>query len=316
MRRRTLPNTASKGESSGVCDHEQLVREHSQPRSGVAADPARTSGALTIHDLRALHPRRHHRRHDLDHRAASPSAAPSRDRPRHHPVGGAARHHRRAALPRAHAPRRLLRPGRRTSGRSLCDLGGRHRHLRRAASAAPSAPTSAAAAPASGSGPSPTPSRPACCSPRPSAASATTSTTSCSACRPTCRGASRSSPQPGLSRSACPTARCSTRPSSTRSSGTSSASPCILLLERKLQPAVGQGRSALPHLVRPRPQLSRVDPHRPERDLPRHPRQRLGRARRRSCSASSSSSCRPAATPARAERRTVPGREWIRPMLR
>ena len=61
--------------------------------------------------------------------------------------------------------------------------------------------------------------------------------------------------------------------------------------------AVGQGARALPDLVRRRPRLVRVDPPRSERDLPRHPLERLGRAASRSCSGSSSSSCRPGATP-------------------
>ena len=102
-----------------------------------------------------------------------------------------------------------------TSGRSSASGRAASRSTARS-SAARSAPGSAAGGPASGSGRSPTRSRPACCSPRRSAASATGSTRSCSACRPTCPGASRSTATTPRSRRASPPARCSTRRSSTR----------------------------------------------------------------------------------------------------
>ena len=52
-----------KGESSGVCDDEQLVREHSQPGTRVAADPDRSLRAALAHpDVCDLHPDRHRRR--------------------------------------------------------------------------------------------------------------------------------------------------------------------------------------------------------------------------------------------------------------
>ena len=79
------------------------------------------------------------------------------------------------------------------------------------------------------------------------------------------------------SRPVSPKARCSTRPSSTRSSGTSSAPRSSSSLERQINLPLGQGVRRLPHLVRPRARLLRVDPRRPERDVPRHPRRTSGR---------------------------------------
>ena len=54
----------------------------------------------------------------------------------------------------------------------------------------------------------------------------------------------------------------------------------ILLLDRKFHAAVGQGPRPVPDLVRRRPLGPRVDPRRHERDLLRHPHQRVDGLRR------------------------------------
>ena len=81
-----------------------------------------------------------------------------------------------------------------------------------------------------------TASRPACSSPRRSGAWATGSTRSCSAARPRCRGASRSTPS--TARPATPTTRRSTPRSSTRSSGTSGSRRFLVWLghHRRIRP--------------------------------------------------------------------------------
>jgi hypothetical protein len=115
---------------------------------------------------------------------------PSVGRDRHLPDRGSAGDHRRAHLSRAHPPRFLFRPGHRLLG-DLPHLGRRHRDLRRphrrrdrrvARLPVDRHPLLDVRRRA----------RPGSCSRRRSAASATGSTRSCSACRPTCRGASRS----------------------------------------------------------------------------------------------------------------------------
>ena len=100
-------------------------------------------------------------------------------------------------------------------------------------------------------------------------------------CPPTCPwGLEIESTNPAFP-AGLPTARCSTRRSSTRSCGTVGSGVAVALarsLERHVLPTLQWGKmlGSLPDLVRPRPRLLRVDPRRPERDVPRHPRRTSG----------------------------------------
>ena len=194
--------------------HPEPVRRGLAPRA--VPDPCLRPGD---------HPRRHRRglggREALG--GARRHARPDR---RHRPVGGARRPDRRAALPRGHRHRPLLRAGPATRGRA--------RRSGTAASASgarspvgSSARGSTPAATASGCARWPTRSRRDCCSRRRSAGSATTSTRSSTA-RPTdlpwgleidAAHWPAGTDVPGRDRR-------STRPSSTRRCGTSPASPC------------------------------------------------------------------------------------------
>ena len=77
---------------------------------------------------------------------------------------------------------------------------------------------------------------------------------------------------------------------------------------RALPPAVGSPVRPLPRLVQRRSHRVGVDPHRPERDLLRHPHERVGGDRRRRPRTRASSSSRSAVTRARAVP-YMPGRE-------
>ena len=164
----------------------------------VLSIPSPSSGRLVPRPAAAArlragdHPR--HRRRDLDRRAALGRARRhGRRDPGPRDLGGPVRPGRRPDLPRAHRQRALLRrraatrSRRSTSGAAASASGARSRSARSAWSSAPGAR-------ASGCCRCSTRWRPASWSPRRSAAGATGSTRSCSASRPTCRGASRSTP--------------------------------------------------------------------------------------------------------------------------
>ena len=100
--------------------------------------------------------------------------------------------------------------------------------------------SSAAAATACRSRRSPTRWRPGCWSPRPSAGSATGSTRSCSAARPRCRGAWRSTRRTGRP-ATTQFADASTRRSSTSCSGTSASPALVIWADRRFK--LGRGRA-------------------------------------------------------------------------
>ena len=214
----------------------------------------------------------------------------------------AARHRRRAALPRrSPTPTTTSAPGKNLTSRSLDrDLGGRHRDLRRPPRRrrrrlhrlpldrppVPDLRRRRRARPAARAGHRPLRQLVQPRALRPA--------------RPTCRGASRSTVrQRGVPRRPRATARCSTRPSSTRCLEHRrrdhhvphrelvkfvdpwSTAPAIASARRRRPvasaPAVrapdpsrsgsGARLRPVPHLVRHRPHVVRVDPHRPERDF-------------------------------------------------
>ena len=162
------------------------------------------------------------------------------------------------------------RPGRRrsTSGRAASASGAR-------SPSAASAPGSAAAAAASRCRRSPTRSRPASRSRRRSAGGATGSTRSCSAGRPTCRGAWRSTRRtapPGYAelRDVPPDVPLRVR------SGTSASPALVIWADRRFR--LGHGRAFALYVagLHRRPRLDRGPAHRPEaNDVLRAAAQRL-----------------------------------------